>query len=67
MIGYLLVRSRLPGRGLLDALSMLPLAVPGLVMAFGYVAMSLNWPFGRGDPLDGWVDILGVSPIPFRC
>jgi len=24
---------------------MLPLAVPGLVMAFGYVAMSLEWPF----------------------
>ncbi|MHC5004996.1 MAG: ABC transporter permease [Planctomycetota bacterium] len=64
MIGYLLVRSRLPGRGLLDALSMLPLAVPGLVMAFGYVAMSLAWPFGRNDPLEGWVDVLGAQPNP---
>ncbi len=48
-----LVRSRLPGRGLLDALCMLPLAVPGLVMAFGYVALSLQWPFQ--GPMPGWM------------
>jgi iron(III) transport system permease protein len=64
MIGYLVVRTRLPGRGLIDSLAMLPLAVPGLVMAFGYVAMSLNWPFGKGDPFEGWVDILGADPNP---
>jgi iron(III) transport system permease protein len=34
------VRSRLPGRQLLDFLAMMPLAVPGLVLAFGYLAMS---------------------------
>ena len=39
-LAYVIVRSRLPGRGLLDFLSMLPLAVPGLVLAFGYLAMS---------------------------
>ncbi len=39
-IGFIVVRTRLPGRNLLDALVMLPLAVPGLVMAFGYLAMS---------------------------
>lgn len=39
-IAYLVVRTRLPGRHLLDGLAMLPLAVPGLVIAFGYVAMS---------------------------
>jgi iron(III) transport system permease protein len=38
----LIVRSRIAGRWLLDALVMLPLAVPGLVMAFGYVAMTLS-------------------------
>jgi iron(III) transport system permease protein len=64
MIGYLIVRTRLRGRGLLDGLSMLPLAVPGLVMAFGYVAMSLSWPFGKGDPLSGWIDVLGADPDP---
>ena len=64
MIGYLIVRTRLWGRTLLDALSMLPLAVPGLVMAFGFVAMSLRWPFGDGDPLEGWVDVIGAEPNP---
>ena len=39
-IAYVLVRSKIPGKGLLDALAMLPLAVPGLVLAFGYLAMS---------------------------
>jgi iron(III) transport system permease protein len=64
LIGYLIVRTRVPGRGLLDALAMLPLAVPGLVMAFGYVAMTLEWPFGRNDPLEGWIDVLGAEPNP---
>src|SRR5215207_83832 len=35
-IAYVIVRTKLPGRNLLDALAMLPLAVPGLVLAFGY-------------------------------
>ncbi len=39
-IAYVVVRTTLPGRQLLDAMAMLPLAVPGLVLAFGYVAMS---------------------------
>ena len=64
LIGYLIARTTCRGRGLLDALAMLPLAVPGLVMAFGYVAMSLNWPFGKGDPLEGWVDVVGANPNP---
>lgn len=39
-VAWVAVRSRLRVRGLLDALSMVPLAVPGLVMAFGFVAIS---------------------------
>lgn len=35
-----IVRSRLKTRWLLDTLAMLPLAVPGVVLAFGYLAMS---------------------------
>jgi iron(III) transport system permease protein len=64
LIGYLIVRTRLWGRSALDALAMLPLAVPGLVMAFGYVAMSLRWPFAKGDPLHGVVDVIGAEPNP---
>lgn len=36
-IAYLLTRKRLPFSNLLDALAMLPLALPGIVLAFGYV------------------------------
>ena len=39
-IACVVVRTQLPGRHLLDALSMLPLAIPGLVLAFGYLAMT---------------------------
>lgn len=39
-VAWLVVRTDLPGRGLLDGLAMLPLAAPGLVMAFGYLAIS---------------------------
>ncbi len=63
-IAYLLVRVKIRGRGVLDALSMLPLAVPGLVMAFGYVAMTFRWPFGEGDPLEGMVSVIGADPNP---
>jgi iron(III) transport system permease protein len=53
LISYLIVRTTIRGRQFLDALCMLPLAVPGLVMAFGFVAISLQWPFGGLAP--GWI------------
>mgnify|MGYP001215703059 CR=1 FL=1 len=64
LIGYIIVRTKIRGRSLLDAMSMVPLAVPGLVMAFGYVAMSLRWPFGEGGPLSEAASILGSTPNP---
>jgi iron(III) transport system permease protein len=39
-VAWVVVRSDLRFRNALDALVMLPLAVPGLVMAFGYLALS---------------------------
>jgi iron(III) transport system permease protein len=44
MIAQLIVRAKLPRvlRQIVDSLSMLPLAVPGLVLAFGYLAISLQ-------------------------
>ena len=42
-IAWIVVRTRFFARGLLDALAMLPLAVPGLVMAFGYLAAVLRF------------------------
>jgi iron(III) transport system permease protein len=38
IIAWLLTRRRIPLAGLLDAIAMLPLALPGIVLAFGYVA-----------------------------
>ena len=39
-LAYVIVRSKIVGRQILDFLAMMPLAVPGLVLAFGYLAMS---------------------------
>ncbi len=64
LVAYTVVRTRLRGRRLLDALCMLPLAVPGLVLAFGYVALTLRWPFGPSDPLEGLVSVFGAAPNP---
>lgn len=64
LVAYVLVRTRIRGRGVLDAMCMLPLAVPGLVIAFGYVAMTLRWPFAKGDPLD-FISVFGSDPNPF--
>lgn len=61
-IARLLARSRVPGRFLLDALVMLPLAVPGLVLAFGYVSLSLHWPFSGAMP--SWLQPLVASSLP---
>ena len=40
MIAWLIVRTKARGRSLLDSMAMLPLAVPGLILAAGYVAMT---------------------------
>lgn len=55
-VAWVVVRSTLRGRQLLDAMAMLPLAVPGIVMAFGYLALSRE-----GQPLD-WL-MLGEDPL----
>ncbi len=52
LIAYLLVRHSFRGANLLDAVVMLPLAVPGLVLAFGYVAAFSELPI---DPDQNWL------------
>jgi iron(III) transport system permease protein len=44
-IAYVIVRTKILGRQVLDFLAMLPLAVPGIVLAFGYLAMSQEGKF----------------------
>jgi iron(III) transport system permease protein len=38
---WLIIRAKVAGRSVLDALVMLPLAVPGLILAAGYIAMTV--------------------------
>jgi iron(III) transport system permease protein len=56
-VALIVVRSRVPFRGLLDVLAMLPLAVPGLVMAFGYLSISVQLKRALGDATPAWLDV----------
>jgi iron(III) transport system permease protein len=58
-----IVRSRLRSRGLIDLLSMLPLAVPGLVLAFGYLAIGVSLKQRFGASLPSWLDVLAKPAI----
>lgn len=69
-IAYVVVRTKLAGRQALDALSMLPLAVPGLVLAFGYLAMTQEGKFfsflnPTVDPLAILVIAYAVRRLPY--
>ena len=67
-VAWVVVRSKVRGRQVLDTLSMIPLAVPGLVMAFGFIAVS-TWlaglPVVKASPsLASLVDVR-VNPTLF--
>jgi iron(III) transport system permease protein len=65
-IAYLLTRKRVPGRDVLDALAMLPLVLPGLVMAFGYVAAFSATPLDvRINPVPLLVVAYAVRRLPY--
>jgi len=64
-LAWVIVRSDLRWRGALDAMAMLPLAVPGLVMAFGYLAISSqlsNVAGWRENPF--WMQLVDVRTNP---
>jgi len=56
-IAYLLLRSRVAGKNLLDAIATMPLAIPGVVLAVGYLRVFHGWDFpGAGGPLtSSWI------------
>jgi iron(III) transport system permease protein len=65
-IAYLLARKRIPAREVLDALAMLPLALPGLVIAFGYVAAFSATPLdARVNPVPLLVIAYAVRRLPY--
>ncbi len=64
-VALVVVRSTLRFRGLLDAVAMIPLAVPGLVMAFGYLSISSrlsHLPWVKGS--DFWTALFDVRTNP---
>ena len=69
-VAYVNVRTTIKGRQLLDAMAMLPLAVPGLVMAFGYLAMAREGGVFHGlmlgeNPLILLVIAYGMRRLPY--
>jgi len=61
-IAWLLVRGRMPGRGVLDMLATVPLAVPGVVLAIGYLRVFHDWDVpGLGQPLTATWLILVIA------
>jgi iron(III) transport system permease protein len=66
VLAYILVRKRFKGSAVVDALVMLPLAVPGLVLAFGYVAcFSGTWLDPRRNPMPLLVIAYAVRRLPY--
>jgi iron(III) transport system permease protein len=72
MIAFNIMRSRIPAvmRNTLDSLAMLPLTVPGLVMAFGYLAITRDFAFmapldPRNDPTLLLVIAYAVRRLPY--
>lgn len=57
------VRWRLKGSGIADLLAMLPLAVPGVVFAFGFLGMSVKftWASMLFDPVNNPVWLLSIA------
>ena len=63
IIALTVQRWKLPFAWLLDALGMLPLAVPGIVVAFGYLGMSVEyrWAAEIFDPQDNPMWLLATA------
>lgn len=57
VIAFLLIRGRVWGKGLLDAIAMMPLAIPGVVLATGYLRVfhGTNLPFIHQPLTSLWI------------
>ncbi|MET0503312.1 MAG: ABC transporter permease subunit, partial [Candidatus Binatia bacterium] len=61
LIGYVLVRTKLPGRSLLDSICWLPSAIPGVLAGLGLLWMFLGTPFFR--PFYGTIFLLVIAQV----
>jgi iron(III) transport system permease protein len=65
VIAWLLLRGHVRGRGWLDVISTMPLAVPGVVLALGYLRAFDGWAIpGLGAPLtSSWLILVVVYAV----
>ena len=61
LIGYVLVRTKLPGRAVLDSICWLPSAIPGVLSGLGLLWMFLGTPFFR--PFYGTIVLLVIAQV----
>jgi iron(III) transport system permease protein len=61
LIGYVLVRTKLSGRGILDSICWLPSAIPGVLSGLGLLWMFLGTPFFR--PFYGTLVLLAIASV----
>jgi iron(III) transport system permease protein len=61
LIGYVLVRTKLPGRSVLDSICWLPSAIPGVLAGLGLLWMFLGTPFFR--PFYGTILLLVIAQV----
>jgi iron(III) transport system permease protein len=61
LVAYVLVRTRLPGRGILDSICWLPSAIPGVLSGLGLLWMFLGTPFFR--PFYGTLFLLVIASV----
>ncbi len=53
---WLIIRARVRGKNIIDSLCMMPIAIPGLILAAGYVAMTAP---------GTWLESIGPTKNPF--
>jgi len=61
LVGYVLVRTKLPGRSILDSICWLPSAIPGVLAGLGLLWMFLGTPFFR--PFYGTIVLLVIASV----
>jgi len=67
-IAWIVVRSKIRFRGLLDGLAMMPLAIPGIIMAFGFISISGTLsaaPWVKAHPVLASAVDIRVNPMLF--
>jgi iron(III) transport system permease protein len=61
LVGYILVRTKFPGRGILDSICWLPSAIPGVLAGLGLLWMFLGTPLFR--PFYGTLFLLVIASV----